>query len=1258
MADHEARPIGHPSATSEPCTEDYTTGWICALQEEYEAACRMLDVEYDGPETTNEHDNNTYVFGRISKHNVIIGCLPGGRYGTNSAATVARDMVRSFPHLKFALMVGIGGGAPTPDRDIRLGDVVVSEPHGKLGGVLQYDFGKRLPGALFQQTGQLNSPPAVLLGALPEMRRRHNDPRKADKILEHLKLMDDMPDYQRPADDRLYRANYEHTGGPTCAACGTDELEERAPRTDLRAFYVHYGTIASANSVMKNAKERDQLSRDPELNVLCFEMEAAGLMNNFPCLVIRGICDYSDSHKNDEWHKYAALAAAAYARELLHVLKPAKVVTLPPWADRLLQEMSATSRKADRIIQYHHTQEQREILDWLTPVDYGLQQSDYLARRQPGTGQWLLESNEFQGWLAATGQTLFCPGIPGAGKTILTSVVIDDLESRFRSEPNSGLAYIYCNFQRQEEQSLDHLLASIVKQLAERQPSVLSNIKAVYERHELSRTKPSLEDITRLLHSVAAVYSRIFIVVDALDECQASGRCRLRFLSELSELQKRHDSNIFATSRFIPEIVGHFKIGVSREIRASANDVATYLQSHIQGLPSVVQQSRELQEDIATGILQAVDGMFLLAPVYLNSLHDCMTRNEILRTVELFPKQEQRQNERQKVEVLSHAYDEAMRRIQGQRPRLKELAMQVLSWITFAKRQLTTSELQHALGTKPGTSELDYGDLPHIEDMVSVCAGMVTVDGKSGIIRLVHYTAQEYIMRRHKLWFPGTDSAIATICVTYLSFTVFEAGYCTTHLEFKERLRAYSFYSYASHNWGHHYPKDVQPSQAVVSFLDNEAKVKASSQALIAAKKYSSIRPWGPETRRDMTGLHLAAYFGMCKAAETLLQLGYSPGLKDNHLYTPLWYAALAGHKSAVKLLLEAGADANVAAPRFCGLTALQVAAKEGRLDVLKELLAAGADVNASAAKLAGRTAVQAAAESGHLEVVNELLSAGADVNAAAVNVKGRTALQAAAEGGHLDVIEKLLTAGADINAAGGPKIGRTALQAAAEGGRLEVVNKLLSAGADVNAIAVNVDGRTALQAAAEGGHLDVIEKLLTAGADINAAAGPQCGRTALQAASGRGQLAVVETLLVAGADVHAAAGSQDGRTALQAAAGQGNLDVVEKLLAAGADVNAAAAGYCGRAALQAAAGGGHPDVVEKLLVAGADVNAAAADHFGRTALQAAAEGGHLAVVEKLLAAGADVEAPKGKVGGTTALEAAAKCRHQKLLDLLSAKDA
>lgn len=318
-----------------PSIEDYTIGWICALQEEYEAGCRMLDDEFDGPETSEINDNNTYVFGCVSGHNVVIRCLPDGRYGTSPATRVAQDMVRSFPKLRFALMVGIGGGAPTQERDIRLNDVVVSVPPGKLGGVIQYDFRKRLSDSQFQQTGQLNAPPEVLLRVIPEIQQHHNDPRKPDKISQYLRLMDDMPGYQRPADDQLYHANYKHKGGNNCKECETDGLKEHPPRKNSHKVTVHYGTIASANSVMKSATERDQYTNHPELNVLCFEMEASSLMSNFPCLVIQGIYDYSDSHKNDKWHKYAALTATAYARELLHILKPTKVAGLSPWAGKM-----------------------------------------------------------------------------------------------------------------------------------------------------------------------------------------------------------------------------------------------------------------------------------------------------------------------------------------------------------------------------------------------------------------------------------------------------------------------------------------------------------------------------------------------------------------------------------------------------------------------------------------------------------------------------------------------------------------------------------------------------------------------------------------------------------------------------------------------------------------------------------------------------------------------------------------------------------
>ncbi|KAI6765005.1 hypothetical protein HG531_012104 [Fusarium graminearum] len=1222
--------------------DEYTVGWVCALSKEQTAATAMLDQRHaDLPKPSN--DPNTYTLGSVGRHNVVVACLPKGRIGNNPAATVAAFMVSTFPSIRFGLMVGIGGGIPPK---VRLGDVVVSTPIGQFPGVVQWDFGKAKEGGNLERTGSLDNPPTSLLTALTKLETEHE--LNGSKIPEYLDELKQKwprlaPKYLRTEslEDVLFVADYGHVSKNTTGCDvtpdsedGEEEEEEeesckfcdraKIVKRKIRDMRIHYGLIASGNRVIKDASFRNRLKKDLDGHVLCVEMEAAGLMNNFPCIVIRGICDYADSHKNKDWQEHAAAVAAAFAKELLEYVQPGDVSGERPVKEILSQVLDDTSAIRENTT---HTRakldrkEDVEILDWLTPIDYGSQQSDYFSTRQPATGNWLLQSEEFLYWLAASKQTLFCPGMPGAGKTILTSIVIDSLNSKFDNDSEIGIAYIYCNFRRQHEQNIGDLLASVLKQLTQCRSSLPDSVKSLYDWHKTKRTRPSVDEILGLLQSVAAMHSRVFIIIDALDECLASDGCRTRFLSELFNLQTRHGTNIFATSRFIPEIMDRFQTSLSIEIRASPDDVARYLEGHIEQLPSFIQHDRQLQEEITTGISEAVDGMFLLAQLYLGLLADKLTLNDIRSAMETFQKQSQRSGEDQKVQVLARAYGQAMERINGQMPGKKELAMKVLSWITCAKRQLTTSELQHALATKTGKSELDHGDLTHIGDMVSVCAGLVTVDEESGIIRLVHYTTQEYLKRTREQWFRDPESVIATTCVTYLSFIVFETGLCKTDHKFEERLRSSPFYDYAAHNWGHHARKDVTSNQVVINFLKSQAKVQASCQALMAAKQLSFDTNYSQRLPRKMTGLHLACLFGLSKAADTLLRLEYSPYLEDTYSRTPLWYAAQNGHKAVVELLLAAGADANAAAASKYGRTALQAAAKGGHLEVIKKLLAAGADVNAAALQAAAWGGhLELAAWRGHLEVVKKLLAAGADVNtAAAASENGWTALQLAAGGGYLEVVKKLLAAGADVNAAAPTsEDGQTALQAAAEGGYLEVVKKLLAAGADVNAAAAaSEDRRTALQAAAGEGHLEVMEKLLAAGADVNAAAS-EYGRTALQAAAGEGHLEVMEKLLAAGANVNtaAAATSEYGQTALQAAAEGGHLEVIEKLLAAGADVNAAAASEYGRTALQAAAWGGHLEVIEKLLAAGADVNA--------NALQAATERGHLEVVNKLLAAGAD----------------------------------
>jgi Cdc6-like AAA superfamily ATPase len=259
-----------------------------------------------------------------------------------------------------------------------------------------------------------------------------------------------------------------------------------------------------------------------------------------------------------------------------------------------------------------YDQECQAIVDWLTPVNYALQQSDFIARRQEGTGEWLLISNEFQQWLAKSNQTLFSPGIPGAGKTIISSIVIDHLYKTFGNDPAVGIAYLYCNFRQQHEQTSSDLIVSLLKQLVQGRPSIPDVVKNLYSYHKPKQTRPSPNEILNALHSVTAFYSKTFIVIDALDECQVSHEGRGKFLQEIFNLQAKIGVNVFATSRFIKEIENKFDGSIRLEIHARDADVRKYLDRKLQNFQSFVLKNPSLQVEIKNVIAKAADGMYVL----------------------------------------------------------------------------------------------------------------------------------------------------------------------------------------------------------------------------------------------------------------------------------------------------------------------------------------------------------------------------------------------------------------------------------------------------------------------------------------------------------------------------------------------------------------------------------------------------------------------------------------------------------------------
>jgi nucleoside phosphorylase len=300
--------------------DDYTVGWVCALPIELAAAQEMLDEKHPYLKLDPaDDDKNLYAFGSIGEYNIVIMCLPTGQIGNNPAAAVATQMRATFENIKFGLLVGIGGGVPSDEADVRLGDVVVSQPRRVVAGVMQYDVGTATPSG-FERIGAVNSPPQILLAAVTRV--RVNKLRGRSKLSDYVSNLERrIATFQRvkAGPDILFEGTYDHSGGKTCDQCSVDRQVARHLRESKDEVVVHYGTIASGNQVMRNAAERDRVSAELG-GVLCFEMEAAGLMNSFPCLVVRGICDYSDSHRNKLWRPYAAATAAAYAKELLSTI--------------------------------------------------------------------------------------------------------------------------------------------------------------------------------------------------------------------------------------------------------------------------------------------------------------------------------------------------------------------------------------------------------------------------------------------------------------------------------------------------------------------------------------------------------------------------------------------------------------------------------------------------------------------------------------------------------------------------------------------------------------------------------------------------------------------------------------------------------------------------------------------------------------------------------------------------------------------------
>ncbi|KAM3504633.1 hypothetical protein MY10362_003451 [Beauveria mimosiformis] len=1123
----------------------YVVAWIAALPIERASAEAMLDEEQAAPIgfTRHQTDGNVYTWGRIGEHNIVIASLPAGVPGTTSAATTASNLLSSLPSIRVGLLVGIGGGIARPDEDhdIRLGDVVVSQPDGATGGVCQYDLFKAKSGDIRELKGFLGRPPTVLLSALASIQAEHE--RKDSKVPCFLQeMLDKNPKMGRRSkknpgychqgfdNDRFFKASSSHVPGPDCRGCDAADELHRDPR-DTTDPDIHYGIIASGNTLIKDAAARDRILTDVGEDCICFEMEAAGLMNHFPCLVIRGICDYADSHKNDQWQRYASATAAAYAKELLAFVPAADVQetkkalevlrSVQQQIDGVQRTTIATKAATETVKSYLRAD---QIKSWLRPPDPSTNANHARTLRHEGTGTWLLDHMAFQSWLSGSCRRLWLHGLAGCGKTVLSATVLDHLGKG----SNCLVLSFFFDFSDRTKQTVDGLLRSLSLQLYQSGPGSARLLDASFQAHQNGTDQPTTSTLEDVVLRMLAIHKKGYIVLDALDESTSWGEV-LQWIENVVSRPELGNVQLLCTSRpesefsrGIPRLFGN-KNCLALDKQAIDADIRSWVTAQLSQRPDFLEKplSHHLLERIRREVGDGADGMFRWAFCQLDTLARCRHEAAMETALASLPM------------TLSETY----RRMIGNIPReLAHDAIRLLQFLVHSGSPLELTEAKEIIATQIEIESPGFDIKRRLfceTDVLDYCPGLVTVFvfAAHKELHLAHFSVKEYLLGEDQF---NVTAASISITKTYLTYlTDISPSHGEVSLEQLER--DFPMAVNAAAVW----------TRCAVLAQDSEAIVRATTRFLEEEETFQLwarlLEPWRDHPSPPQgSRLYYACLYGLLATARDLIGNGESVSTQCGQFGNALQVAAYKGYRDIIQLLLDKGADINAQGGRYGN--ALQAASHGGHRDTIQLLLEKGADINAPGGMYGH--ALQAASSEGHQEIVQLLLDQGADINAQGSEL--HSALQGALVNGHQEIIRLLLNMGADVNAQGG--VYGNALQIASIAGHKEIVQLLLNKGADVNAQG-GMYGN-ALQAASIADHKEIVQLLLNEGADVNAQGGMY--GNALQAASVKGRQANVQLLLHRGADVNAQGGKFG--NALEAALDKGHQEILQLLVNKGAE--------------------------------------------------------------------------------------------------------
>lgn len=482
-----------------------------------------------------------------------------------------------------------------------------------------------------------------------------------------------------------------------------------------------------------------------------------------------------------------------------------------------LNEVKHNTRK---IVRYVDKQEHRDVLKWLSDDDFNYHknyQSHLVRNRQAGTRKWLLGSDEWKSWLQSAGQTLYCPGIPGSGKTFTTAMVVENM-GILSEEHGWVYAYVFCNYQQRKENRCEMLLRSLLRMVLEQTQEISDEIQRWPSRNK----EISIDEIIEQLRTSIRGCSRVFFMVDALDELDVFQD----LVSYLFDLQKAVGVNLYFTSRKIPHIQMVFDNAMIVPIQATEHDVGVYLEDQMgkPHVPSFVRSNQALQDEIKATVINAVGEMRVISRPEPMTMCFVLTQLRFLladlQVTQLMQSKSTRRLQNALKAITSGTstykatYESAMERIQSQDERQCELATNAISILAYAERPLLAPELVHALSVDLDfneNSELGkIGDLqsmttnlgvfdpdlmPTVDGVLAASAGLIVHQPDSGIVQLVHKTTKEYLMSddgRQK-WFPQAQLTIAAICLIY-----------SQAAEHGGDVAEWPFLDYAQKHYGHH----------------------------------------------------------------------------------------------------------------------------------------------------------------------------------------------------------------------------------------------------------------------------------------------------------------------------------------------------------------------------------------------------------------------------------------------------------------------